>query len=147
MRMTSPGFAMLQGFEGCRLTAYPDVAGIWTIGYGSTRYADRRRVVQGDAVTQLEADKLFRDTLVTYEQAVDDVTRDDLTGRQFDALVSLTYNIGPTAYRGSTLRRVVNLDPADPAITEAFTRWNKAGGAVVPGLLRRRRAEARWYFS
>lgn len=144
--MTPEGMALLKRFEGCRLESYQDVAGIWTIGFGSTRYADGRRVGPGEVITLPDAEALFRTTLVPYEKAVDDLTRDDLTPRQLDALVSLTYNIGPENFRRSTLRKLVNANPSDPAIRDAFAMWNKAGGKRVGGLVKRRAAEADWFF-
>ena len=146
MTMTPEGLQLLKRFEGCRLESYQDVAGIWTIGFGSTRYADGRRVGPNEVITLAEADTLFRVTLTSYEQAVDDLTRDDLTPHQFDALVSLTYNIGVNAFRTSTVRRLVNANPADPAIRDAFLLWNKAGGKRVGGLVKRRQQEADHYF-
>lgn len=146
MTMTPEGLQLLKRFEGCRLESYQDVAGVWTIGFGSTRYADGRRVGPNEVITMPDADALFRVTLKSYEQAVDDLTRDDLTPHQFDALVSLTYNIGVNAFRTSTVRRLVNANPTDPAIRDAFLLWNKAGGKRVGGLVKRRQQEADHYF-
>ena len=64
MQLSENGFKIIKTFEGLRLTAYRDVAGVWTIGYGSTRYHDGKRVRRGDKLlNEMQADALFRNTL------------------------------------------------------------------------------------
>jgi len=146
MNATKAGRALIQTFESCRLTAYPDSANVWTIGWGTTRYPDGRRVAKGDTCTQEQADAWFWHDLRRFEDDVDALTTDRVTPRQFDALVSFTYNVGQGHYRSSTLRKKVNANPNDPAIRAEFTKWVYSGGKKVKGLLRRRIAEADHYF-
>lgn len=150
MKVTEGGRRLMQHFEGLRLLAYQDTGGVWTIGYGTVRYPpwhlSGRRVRQGDVCTREQADLFFAHDLVGTEAAVDGLTVDTVTPRQFDALCSLTYNIGPDAYRRSTLRRLVNANPRDPAIREQFLRWIYDNGVIAPGLRNRRLAEVAWYF-
>jgi lysozyme len=70
-----------------------------------------------------------------------------LTQNQFDALVSFIYNVGTGNFKKSTLRRKVSADPRDPSIAAEFARWNKGGGKVLPGLVKRRAEEAKLYFT
>jgi len=140
------GRRLIQSFEGCRLAAYQDQAGVWTIGYGTTRYPDGRRVQPGETCTPEDADRFFAHDLRRFEVAVDALTTDALTQRQFDGLVSCCYNIGEGGYRGSTLRKRVNANPGDPLIRGAFMLWHSAGGKPNKGLWRRRHKEADWYF-
>ncbi len=146
MTTTPEGRRLIQRFEACRLSAYQDVAGIWTIGWGTTRYPDGRRVQAGDTCTQEEADRFFAHDLRRFELGVDALTTDAVSPRQFDALVSCTYNIGEGAYSGSTLRRRVNANPGDPSIRGAFMMWHRADGKPSKGLWRRRHLEADFYF-
>lgn len=133
--------------EGLRLKAYLDTGGVWTIGIGTTKYPDGRKVKAGDTCTKKQAYEYFRHDVAGACKDVDDLTRDDLTQHQFDALVSLVYNIGRTYYRGSTVRKLVNQNPATSAIRGAFSMWNKDNGKVVAGLVKRREREADLYFS
>jgi lysozyme len=154
MRVTPAGIALLHDFEGLRLEAYDDngnaAGGVWTIGRGTTRYPPwhlgGRRVRMGDACTLELADLFFRHDLMPKEDAVDALTRDDILPRQFNALVSFTYNTGEGAYRDSTLRRLVNADPNNPAIRGQFMRWHYQAGEPVFGLWRRRHRESDHYF-
>jgi lysozyme len=144
-QLSLDGIKLLQQFEGLRLEAYPDSAGIWTIGYGTTRYPDGTKVRPSDVCSQEEADRYFRHDLRRFELAVDALTVDALNQPQFDALTSFVYNTGESAYRDSTLRKRVNANPADPAIRAQFMRWHNAGGNPVLGLWRRRHREADFY--
>lgn len=152
MTVSPAGIRLLHGWEACRLEAYQDIAGIWTVGWGTTRYPDGRRVREGDRCTQEQADAWFRHHLQAVEVDVDALTTDALAPRQFDALVCLAYNIGVPGYQGSTVRRRVNAHPDDPGIREAFMRWCRANQDADPykerseGLWNRRHAEADHYF-
>lgn len=133
--------------EGLKLHAYEDTGGVWTIGIGTTRYPDGTRVRKGDTCTEYQAYQWLRHDVRGACKDVDDLTRDDLTQAQFDALVSLVYNIGRGQYSTSTVRRLVNLNPADKKIRDAFLMWNKDNGKPVNGLTNRRVREADLYFS
>lgn len=103
-----------------------DVVGIWTIGWGNTRYENGTAVKQGDVITQRQADDLFAYYVdEDFAPAVDSLVGNDvvLTQQQFEALVSLTYNIGTQAFSTSTLLKKVKVDPNDPTIRDEFMRW------------------------
>ena len=109
MTLSENGIKLIKSFEGLRLSAYRDVAGIWTIGYGSTRYHDGKPVKPGDKLAdEQQADALFSNTLGQYEEAVNQYVKVPLTQSQFDALVSFTYNEGTGALRESTLLKRLN---------------------------------------
>jgi len=129
--------------EGMVLHPYLDSVKVPTIGVGCTYYEDGRRVTMNDpSISKDRAISLFKNVLKNYEQAVWSLTRDDINQNQFNALVSICYNIGVNGFKGSTLLRLVNQNPNDPAIVDAFRMWRKP--AV---LLPRRNREAKLYFS
>lgn len=128
-------------FEGFSARPYLCPAGVPTIGYGSTRYADGRRVTRLDrAITEPEARRLLAATLQQFEQGVHAAVRVTLSQHQFDALVSFAYNVGLEAFRGSTLVRRLNAGEY-AAAAEQLLAWDKAGGKVLAGLTARRKAE------
>ena len=139
--------ALIKKFEGCKLSAYLCPAKIPTIGFGSTYYADGKRVKMGDTLTQEQADKLLTDTLITYELFVDVNTRDDITQGMFDALVDFAYNCGNANLKSSTLLKKVNVNPKDSAIQDEFLKWTRANGKILQGLINRRKAEVELYFN
>ncbi len=141
------GFNVIKQHEGRILTAYKCPAGIWTIGFGNTYYEDGTRVKEGDKITAQRAEDLFRNTLKIYEQAVWNLTRDDINQNQFDALVSFAYNVGIAALQKSTLLKHVNENPNDKRITTEFKKWIRGGGKVLPGLVKRRQQESDFYFN
>lgn len=146
MRITEEGIKLLHEFEGCKLTAYLCPAGVWTIGWGNTFYEDGSRVKQGDVITQERADELFLNVVNTFARGVRQLLLQPISDNRFSALVSFAYNVGLANLKRSTLLRMVNTNPVDPAIRDQFMRWNRAGGVVLAGLTRRRRAEADLYF-
>ena len=129
------------------MTAYRDSVGKWTIGYGNTFYENGAVVKQGDKITQERADSLFRMIVDKFADQVRNalINPNRVSDAQFSAMVSLAYNIGIGAFKGSTLLRKANDNPCDPTIPDEFLRWNKAGGKVLAGLTRRRKAEADLY--
>lgn len=129
MKTSDKGIALIKSFEGCRLTAYLCPAGVWTIGYGHTA-----GVVQGQTITQAQADELLKSDLVKYENYVIS-TGLTLNQNQFDALVSFTYNCGAGNLKKLIANRTL------PEIAEAMLLYNKGGGKVLAGLVRRREAE------
>jgi lysozyme len=140
------GLNLIKKYEGFKSAPYKCPAGIPTIGYGATYYPDGTKVKLTDKpVTQREADTMLLNMLKHYEQGVDSFTTDKVNQNQFDALVSIAYNIGLQALKGSTLIRKVNLDPNDKTIKNEFMRWTKANGRVMDGLLNRRKEEAELY--
>lgn len=133
--------------EGIKLKPYLDSVGIPTIGIGCTYYPGGRKVTMKDPplTNEQAAWDLFDKVNETYLLTVYSTTRDDISQNQFSALVSICYNIGPGAFKSSTLLKRVNQDPHDLAITEAFLMWKNAGGRPV--LLARRKREVQLYFS
>ena len=149
MRTGEKGLALIKRFEGFYSKPYKDPIGIPTIGYGFTYYLpDRRKVTMQDrAIGEHQATCMLQEILKGYEVDVLRLVKSKLTQNQFDALVSFTYNLGGANLASSTLLKKVNINPSDPSIREEFAKWNKAGGKVFAGLVRRRKAEADLYFS
>ena len=136
MKLGERGTEILKYFEGCKLTAYQDSVGVWTIGYGHTK-----GVYDGMTITQDQAEQMLLSELEEYEGYIKDMVTVPLTQNQFDALVVWVYNLGPTNFRNSTLLKELNAGNYNAAGQE-ITRWNKAGGKVLAGLVKRREAEA-----
>ena len=103
MNISQEGLSLIKKFEGCELEAYKCAAGVWTIGYGSTK-----GVKEGDTVSQEEADKLLLHEMEEYEGYINDMVNVDLEQNQFDAMVSWVFNLGPANLKASTLLKVLN---------------------------------------
>lgn len=146
MRASENGINLIKQFEGCRLTAYQDSVGIWTIGYGWTQPVDCKPVAKGMVITQQKADDLLKQGVVQYENGVNSLVKVQLNHNQFDALVDFAYNLGVNALKGSTLLKKLNTGDYAGAANE-FTKWNKAGGKELAGLTRRREAEKSLFLS
>ncbi|MDU4065939.1 lysozyme [Enterobacter kobei] len=146
MQISDKGIALIKQFEGCKLTAYQDSVGVWTIGYGWTKPVDGKPIRAGMTIKQETAERLLKTGLVSYENDVSRLVKVDLTQGQFDALVSFTYNLGARSLSTSTLLRKLNAGDYAGAADE-FLRWNKAGGKVLNGLTRRREAERALFLS
>ena len=136
MQISQEGLSLIKKFEGCELEAYKCAAGVWTIGYGSTK-----GVNEGDTITQEGADKLLTEEMHEYEGYINDMVTVDLKQNEFDALVSWVFNLGPSNLSSSTLLNRLNNKMWDD-VPNQIKRWNKAGGEVLQGLVRRREAEA-----
>lgn len=141
MKTSPAGIALIQQFEGRRLEAYKCPAGIWTIGYGHTSAAGAPEVKPGMVITKQEANEILIRDLVKYENAVNRLVKVPLTQNQFDALVSFTFNVGEGALAKSTLLKKLNAGQYS-AVPAELMKWTKGGGKELPGLVRRRRAEA-----
>ncbi|EOD8860416.1 lysozyme [Enterobacter hormaechei] len=146
MQTSEKGIALIKEFEGCKLTAYRDSVGVWTIGYGWTQPVDGKPIRSGMTIKQETAERLLKTGLVSYESDVSRLVKVGLTQGQFDALVSFTYNLGARSLSTSTLLRKLNAGDYAGAADE-FLRWNKAGGKVLNGLTRRREAERALFLS
>tara|TARA_R100001591_G_scaffold103830_1_gene111282 strand:+ start:391 stop:834 length:444 start_codon:yes stop_codon:yes gene_type:complete len=136
MKISEEGISLIKNYEGCRLEAYQDSVGIWTIGYGVIK-----GVKKGDQINQEEANHLLKEELPEYEGYINDMIKVPLEQCQFDALVCWVYNLGPNNLKDSTLLRILNDGDYD-GVPEQIKRWNKAGGKVLAGLVKRRAAEA-----
>jgi lysozyme len=130
------GLCLTEQFEGCRLTAYQDQVGVWTIGYGHTG----PDVTPGLTITQAQAQAFLAHDVGKAVACVNQFVAIQLTQNEFDALVDFVFNLGTGAFTGSTLLRYLNAGNITAAAAQ-FDEWDHAGGAVVAGLLRRRQAE------
>lgn len=135
MHISQKGLDLIKSFEGLRLSAYKCPADVWTIGYGTTA-----GVKQGQTITKERADELLREDVARFEAQVLRLVKVPLTQGQFDALTSFVYNLGAGNLGNSTLLRLLNAGDYKGAAAQ-FDRWNKAGGKVLAGLVRRRAAE------
>ena len=134
-KISEKGLNLLKEFEGLRLEAYQCSAGIWTIGYGHTY-----KVKRGDIITKEKAELLLRNDLGFTENKIEELVKVPINQNQFDALVSLAFNIGVGAFNTSTLLRKLNTGDYEGAASE-FPKWRKAKGIVVEGLVKRREKE------
>jgi len=136
LKTSAEGLSLIKKFEGCELYAYQCSAGVWTIGYGHTK-----DVEPGMQITKEDAEEMLVEELHEYESYINDFVTAPLSQNQFDALVSWVYNLGPANLKSSTMLKVLNAGNYDE-VPAQMKRWNKAGGKVLEGLIRRREAEA-----
>lgn len=142
MKTSEKAIELIKSFESLRLKAYKCPAGVWTIGYGHTKDVKASMVI-----SQQQAEILLREDLAQIESEVNKMTTYvELSQEQFSALVSFAFNVGIGALRGSTLLKKVRQNPQDLSIKDEFGKWVKSKGATLPGLVRRRKAEADLYF-
>jgi lysozyme len=135
MIYSKSGDALTEQFEGCSLTPYKDIRGIWTNGYGNTHNVDPN--------VTINMSQAVADLMSNIQACVDAINRDvkiTLTQGEFDALVDFSFNLGITALEHSTLWTLVNAGRLSEAKAQ-FPRWDHAGGVEVEGLLKRRLAE------
>lgn len=135
MEYSDKGLSLTQTFEGLRLNAYQDGGGVWTIGYGHTK-----DVKKGDVISAEQAASYLKADVAEAVVAVNKYVTVPITQNQFDALVDFTFNLGVTAFRYSTLLRLLNGGNTDGAAMQ-FKRWDHDNGVVVAGLTKRRKAE------
>lgn len=153
MNLSEQGIKLIQHFESCKLNAYQDSKGIWTIGWGNTFYKDGRRVKKGDKITQDQADELFKDIVPKFEQMVQKKIKRPLLQNEFDALVSFCYNAGTSYKAGGTwvdynLFNNVNKNiPGNDLKNYWQTLAIASGGKKLPGLIRRRKSESHLYLT
>lgn len=136
MKLSPAGQRLIEQFEGRKNLAYLDGGGVWTIGIGHTRGVRR-----GMTATNAQIDAWFAEDSAEAVAAVNNAVKVPLTQNQFDALVSLAFNIGAFAFSTSTLVRKLNTGDTTGAAVQ-FMRWNMDNGQVVAGLTNRREAEA-----
>lgn len=135
-KVSAAGISLIKHFEGLRLEAYTDPAGVLTIGYGDTT-----NVTRGMVITEDEAvERLTRRLATEFVPGVIAAIQRPMTQGQLDAMVSLVYNIGVGAFASSTLARKFNEGDVQGASSE-FVRWKFAGGRELAGLRKRRAAE------
>ena len=138
MKIDKYGEKLIKQFESCKLTAYKvdNAEKYYTIGYGHYG-AD---VKKGMKISKETADKLFRNDIKYFETSVNSCLKVKVTQSMFNALVSFTYNVGFSAFKNSTLLKYVNKKQFTKASKE-FKKWNKCGGKVLKGLVKRRLLE------
>lgn len=130
MKLGKAGQDLIKHFEGLALKAYKCPSGVWTIGWGHTA-----GVQQGQTITEQQAQEIFENDMKVYERYVNYYVKHTLTQNQFDALVSFTYNCGP-----GNLQKLIR-DRTLEQIADALPLFNKGGGKVLAGLVRRRKME------
>ena len=148
MKLDDSGYKLIQGFEGLSLVPYLCSAKVATIGYGATFYPSGKKVTMQDAPISLATAKwMFKETADKFAADVNKMIKANINQNQFNAIVSIAYNIGLAGLAKSSLLKKVNANPSDPTITNSFMIWNKAGGKVLNGLTKRRAIEAKLYFA
>ena len=148
MRTNKRGLELIKEFEGLSLKPYICPSGHFTIGFGSTFYEDGTKVQLTDKpISRARAEQLLINTVADFERKLCPILSGlILNDNQFSALVSFTFNVGVANFKKSTLLKIIRENPNDWDIKEQFLRWNKANKKVLPGLTRRRQAEAKLYF-
>ena len=136
MNISQTGIDLIKQFEGCKLEAYQCSAGVWTIGYGHTG----SDVTKGRKITQDDAESLLKQDLIVHCNNVLKLVKVKLNQNQFDALVSFEYNVGYGNLSSSTLLKLLNEGDYTGAAGQ-FEKWVYAGGKVLAGLEKRRKAE------
>lgn len=142
MKTSAKGVKLIQDAEGLSLKPYLCPAQKWTWGWGHVMTPQER--AKGGTITEAQALGMLHSDLIVYENAVTRLVTVPLTQGQFDALVSFTYNLGADALRRSTLLRLLNAGKYDEAAGQ-FSRWVYAGSQKLPGLIKRRDAEAKLF--
>ena len=136
MKTSQAGINLIKQFEGCRLEAYKCPAGVWTIGYGHTV-----GVQQGQKISSVQAEAYLRSDLEKYEKKVDKYNKYGWRQNEFDAMVSFAYNVG------SIDKLTANGTRSKAVIADKLLLYNKGGGKVLSGLVRRREAERALFLS
>jgi lysozyme len=135
LTLSASALVGIASWEGYVERAYQDIVGVWTIGFGTTK-----GVKPGQTVDPVTALKRKIDDISKFEGALKKCVTVPLHQHEYDAFISLAYNIGPSAFCQSTLVRRLNQGDYDAACKEIL-KWNRAGGRVVQGLVNRREAE------
>ena len=141
MRINQACIDAIKGFEGWRSRAYRDSVGVWTIGYGHTSAAGKPAVHSGQQISKKQGEEILRRDMEKFASGVRKLIKVHLNDNQFGALVSFAYNVGLGNFKKSSVLRVVNARQFDQ-VPRRLALWNKAGGRVLKGLVRRRGEEA-----
>jgi len=148
MKLNNSGYLLITEFEGYSAKPYLCSAKVPTIGYGNTYYTDGKRVTMLDKeVNKQQAFEMFKVIADRFASKVSNLVKTPLNQNQFNACVSLAYNIGMANFMNSTLLKLVNKNHNDILIGLEFKKWNKVNKKVVAGLTRRRNYESDIYFS
>lgn len=146
MTLSDEGIALIKRFEGFRREAYRDAAGVWTIGYGHTGRAAPPPVTPGMTITPEEGEAILKADLEVFIAEISPLIETGLTANQFSALVSFAFNVGSANFARSSVLRAVNEGRLDD-VPGRLALWNKAGGRVLRGLVRRRMAEGELFMT
>ena len=147
MTISENGINLIKFFEGFCPKPYKCTSGVPTIGYGATFYLDGTKVKMNDeSITKVEATILLKNMVKLFEDQVNSFLDADLNQNQYDALISLSYNIGWNGLRKSTLMTVLNANPNDEAIKTHWMKWVNSAGRKSNGLVKRRKLELELYF-
>ena len=153
MKISENGLKLIQEFESFEATPYLDSARVWTIGYGSTYYPNGTPVTGRDKpITREYAETIQRHVIATdFEPVINELLKSEIasgfiTQNMYDAILSLTYNIGVNGFRRSSVLRLLKQGDKENA-GNAFLLWNKAGGKVLKGLVNRRKKERELFLS
>lgn len=138
--ISEQGFAIIREFEGFRANAYLDTGGVWTIGYGTIKYADGTKVKKGDACTEGQAELWLKNDCQWVDACLDKYLKVAINQNQFDALASFIYNVGETAFVKSTMLTLINKGQLKAAALQ-FDRWVYVNGKKEKGLANRREKE------
>ena len=144
MNISKIAIEKIKEFEGCKLQAYQDAAGVWTIGYGHTY-----NVRQGDTISQWYADDMLREDLENVERQLTELHDPEvlhMTQQQLDAVVSFVFNLGIKRWKYSTLRQLIMYRKPKELIQKEWMRWVFAGGKRLNGLVKRREWECSRFF-
>jgi lysozyme len=153
MKVDTKGILLISEFEGLRLKPYfatpeEQKKGIATIGYGNTFYPNGKKVeITDKEISKKEAIDMLTLVVDSFAKKLVPLIKKEINQNQFNALVSLAYNIGVSAFSKSTVLRLVNNNPSDGNIAKAFLMWNKQAGKELPGLTKRRIKESSIYFT
>ena len=156
MKLNEEGYKIIMGFEGLSLKPYLCTSSIPTIGFGNTFYPNGKKVTMRDKpITKEYAIEIFKFIADLFAKDVNNLLKTTVTQNQFNALVSFAYNVGsdidaddiPEGLGDSTLLKKVNKNPNDLSIMAEFLKWNKSNGKVSNGLVKRRKLEAKLYFT
>lgn len=156
MRLNEKGYQIIMEFEGLSLKPYLCTSSIPTIGFGNTYYPNGKKVTMRDKpITKEYAIEIFKFIADLFAKDVNNLLKTTVTQNQFNALVSFAYNVGsdidaddiPEGLGDSTLLKKVNKNPNDLSIMAEFLKWNKSNGKVSNGLVKRRKLEAKLYFT
>ena len=140
MEISQTGINLIKSYESCKLTAYQDGGGVWTIGYGHTG----DDVHPGDVIDQDRANDLLVYDIKAAQDCIDAHVEAELSQGQYDALCSFVFNLGCHAFKTSTMCNLINAGNYQAA-RKQFARWNHDNGVVVEGLTARRTAEAEMF--
>lgn len=146
MHIGTAGIKLIEAKEGFKEKMYYDAVGLPTIGYGTLIDTKEEEYLKTKTITRLEAEELLKKDVTKFEQTVNNCVKVPLTQNQFDAILCLVYNIGPTNFRSSSVLASINSKDTAENIKKNWAKWNKGDGKVLKGLVTRRQEELALFF-